>query len=121
MSGDEVRAVMKDVDDRRPVVDLIWFHDDYLTLFAASDLELIARHTPLGRDDEPYAWVTETSISPWAIYVLKGTNHAERDLTGPSTTEVASAPVDLTVVGGGGGVQVNPITLPTSVIRALSP
>jgi SAM-dependent methyltransferase len=70
-SGDEVRAVMKDVDDRRPVVDLIWFHDDYLALFAASDLELIAHHSPLGRDDEPYPWVTETSISPWAIYVLK--------------------------------------------------
>jgi hypothetical protein len=70
-SGDEVRAVMKDVDDRRPVVDLFWFHDDYLALFAASDLELIAHHAPLGRDDEPYAWVTERSISPWAIYVLK--------------------------------------------------
>jgi len=26
-SGDEVRAVMKDVDDRRPVVDLMWYHD----------------------------------------------------------------------------------------------
>jgi SAM-dependent methyltransferase len=72
-SGDEVRVLMTDVDDRRPVVDLIWFHDDYLALFAASDLELIAQHTPLGRDDEPYAWVTETSISPWVIYVLKGT------------------------------------------------
>jgi SAM-dependent methyltransferase len=91
-SGDEVRAVMKDVDDRRPVVDLIWFHDDYLTLFAASDLKLIAHHTPLGRDDEPYAWVTETSISPWAIYVLTVTNHAKRDLTGSSTTKVEPAP-----------------------------
>jgi hypothetical protein len=90
-SGEEVRAVIKDVDDPRPVVDVIWFHDDYLTLFAAGDLELIAHHAPLGRDDEPYAWMTETTISPCAIYVLKSTNHATRALTGPSTTEAETA------------------------------
>jgi hypothetical protein len=72
-------------------VDVICFHDDYLTLFAASDLELIAHHRPLGRDDEPDAWVTETSISPWVIYVLKSTNHAKRNLTAPSTTEAEAA------------------------------
>ena len=29
----------------------------------------IARYTPLGRDDEPYPWLSETSIAPWMIYV----------------------------------------------------
>jgi SAM-dependent methyltransferase len=80
-SGDEVHAIITDIDDRRPVVDLIWFHDDYLGLFAASGLELIAHHRPIGREDEPYAWVSETSISPWSIYVLAPTNrsrHANR-------------------------------------------
>ena len=48
-SGDTVRIVMKDVEDRRPVVDLIWFHRDYLDLFAASGLEMVAHHTPPGR------------------------------------------------------------------------
>ena len=70
-SGDEVSVVLKDVDDRRPVTDILWFHEDYLALFAASGLELVAQHLPLGRDDEPYHWVTETTIPPWAIYVLK--------------------------------------------------
>jgi SAM-dependent methyltransferase len=70
-SGDEVRAVMKDVEDRRPVTDILWFHEDYLALFAASGLDLVAHHAPLGRDDEPYDWITETTIPPWAIYVLK--------------------------------------------------
>jgi SAM-dependent methyltransferase len=70
-SGDTVRIVMTDVDDRRPVIDAIWFHEDYLKLFAEADLNLVAHHSPLGRKDEPYAWVTETSISPWFIYVLK--------------------------------------------------
>jgi SAM-dependent methyltransferase len=70
-SGDEVRAVMKDVEDRRPVTDILWFHEDYLDLFAASGLDLVAHHSPLGRDDEPYDWITETTIPPWVIYILK--------------------------------------------------
>ena len=65
---------MKDVEDERPVVDLVWFHEDYLNLFAASELDLVAHYTPTGRDDEPYEWLTETSIAPWVIYVLRKTN-----------------------------------------------
>lgn len=61
---------MKDVAGARPVVDLVWFHDDYLTLFAAAELALIAQYTPLGRDGEPYAWLSETSVAPWVIYVV---------------------------------------------------
>ena len=70
-SGETVRIVMKDVEDQRPVVDLVWFHEDYLSLFAASGLELVAHHLPFGRSDEPYKWLSETSIAPWVIYVLK--------------------------------------------------
>jgi SAM-dependent methyltransferase len=73
-SGDEVRIVMKDVKDKRPVVDQIWYHRDYLDLFRASDLELVAHYTPLGRNNEPYEWVAETSIAPWVIYVLRKKN-----------------------------------------------
>jgi hypothetical protein len=65
---------MKDVEDERPVVDLVWFHQDYVDLFAASDLDLVAQLTPLGREDEPYKWLTETSIPPWVIYVLSKKN-----------------------------------------------
>ena len=53
-SGEEVRCVMKDVEDRRPVTDFLWLHEDYLALFADSGLKLVAHHLPLGRDDEPY-------------------------------------------------------------------
>ena len=69
-SGNAVRIVMKDMADARPVVDIVWFHQDYLNLFAAAELALIAHYKPLGRDDEPYQWLTETSIAPWVIYVL---------------------------------------------------
>jgi hypothetical protein len=56
------------------VVDLIWFHEDYLKLFAASDLDLVAHHAPLGHKHEPCEWLAETSIAPWVIYVLKKKN-----------------------------------------------
>lgn len=69
-SGDRVRIVMTDVDDRRPVEDSFWLHRDYLDLFHAADLELLAEHRPLGRDDEPYEWVSETTVAPWVIYVV---------------------------------------------------
>lgn len=70
-SGETVRIIMKDVEDKRPVVDLIWSHEDYLALFAAASLDLVGHYTPLARADEPYAWITETSIAPWMIYVLE--------------------------------------------------
>ena len=70
-SGETVRIVMKDVNDRRPVVDVVWFHEDYLSLFAASELELINHYLPLGHEDEPYEWLSETSIAPWTIYVVQ--------------------------------------------------
>lgn len=69
-SGELVQIVMKDVTDSRPVKDVLWFHDDYVELFAAAELRLVAQHAPLGRADEPYTWVSETTISPWIIYVL---------------------------------------------------
>jgi ubiquinone/menaquinone biosynthesis C-methylase UbiE len=70
-SGSAVSIIMKDVDDPRPVVDIVWSHDDYLDLFRASGLELIAHYKPLGRQDEPCAWLTETAIAPWVIYVTQ--------------------------------------------------
>jgi SAM-dependent methyltransferase len=68
--GEMVQIVMKDVPDSRPVVDLIWFHSDYLKLFASGGLRLIEHRLPLGRKDEPYDWLAETHIAPWMIYVL---------------------------------------------------
>ena len=61
---------MKDVEDDRPVVDLVWFHQDYLNLFAAAELDLFAYFTPLGQKDEPYVWLTETSIAPGSFMSL---------------------------------------------------
>jgi hypothetical protein len=70
-SGDQVRVLMKDVADARPVIDVLWFHEDYLEVFDTAGCELIATHTPLGRPDEPFDWVNETTVAPWLIYVVR--------------------------------------------------
>jgi SAM-dependent methyltransferase len=69
-SGDTVRIMMLDVVDQRPVVDYIWFHEDYLQQFKAAGLHLIAQYRPLGTQGEPWPWKSELSVAPWVIYVL---------------------------------------------------
>jgi hypothetical protein len=69
-SGGEVRIVMTDVADDRPVVDTIWFDADYRAMFEVANLEVVANHRPLGQRDDPVEWVTETIVAPWVIYVL---------------------------------------------------
>ena len=70
-SGDRVKIIMTDVDDRRPVEDVVWADDAYRDVYQKSGLELVKTHKPLARDDEPYDWINETKIAPWVIYVLK--------------------------------------------------
>ena len=69
-SGEEVRIVMKDVADARPIVDLVWFHDDYVRLAGQAGLAIVDEHRPLGREDDGPAWGSEAKIAPWVIYVL---------------------------------------------------
>lgn len=70
-SGELVHIVMLDVPDRRPVEDVLWSDADYQAQFAAADLNLLETHRPLGRRSDPYPWVTERRVSPWAVYVLE--------------------------------------------------
>jgi SAM-dependent methyltransferase len=70
-SGDVVRIVMTDVEDRRPVLDVLFSEEEYRSLFHQSGFEVLELRRPLGRADEPQTWVSEMKIAPWAIYVLK--------------------------------------------------
>ena len=72
-SGDKVRIVMLDVDDRRPVEDILWTDAGYQDVYRRAGLVQAGSYRPLGRADEPYAWVSETTIAPWVVYVLKCT------------------------------------------------
>ncbi len=68
--GDPVRIINAALDDQRPCVDIIWPDADYRAVYRRSGLEVVEVCRPLGRADEPYAWVNETRIAPWVIYVL---------------------------------------------------
>ena len=70
-SGDVVRIVMTDVTDRRPVEDVVCSKASYLEIYREAGLGLVASHEPLGRDAEPFEWVSETRVAPWRIDVLK--------------------------------------------------
>jgi len=58
-TGDIVRDIMLDVDDRSPVEDIYWTEQDYQKLFDLAGLEIEATYKPLGRDTEPFNWVME--------------------------------------------------------------
>ena len=71
---DLVRDIMLDVEDRRPVEDIFWTESDYHKLFDLAGLEIEETYKPLGRDNEPYTWISEKEIAPWIIFVLKKKN-----------------------------------------------
>jgi SAM-dependent methyltransferase len=70
-SGDKVKVIMKDVPDQRPVEDIIWNNLDYQHLFSKTCFRLKETVYPLGNLEEPYAWISETKIAPWVVYVLE--------------------------------------------------
>jgi SAM-dependent methyltransferase len=70
-SGDVVRIIVTDHQDRRPVEDILWTDESYLAVYREAGLRVIQVLKPLAKGDEPYAWVNETRIAPWVIYVLR--------------------------------------------------
>ena len=71
VTGEIVRCIMLDVEDRRPVEDIFWTVEDYNKLFRNSGLSVEAVYKPLGNYEEPFQWVSETRIAPWMIFVLR--------------------------------------------------
>jgi len=70
-SGDRVKIVVTDHADQRPVEDILWTEESYHEVFAAAGLRAVKKYEPLATGAEPYPWVNETRIAPWAIYVLE--------------------------------------------------
>jgi ubiquinone/menaquinone biosynthesis C-methylase UbiE len=70
-SGDVVKIIITDIDDKRPVEDIVCSPEDYASIYDRSGLKTITCIKPLATGDEPYEWVNETRIAPWTVYVLK--------------------------------------------------
>ena len=77
-SGDKALVVMLDVEDRRPIEDILWTHDDYLDVYQRAGLQVHKTYRPLGKPGEAFAWETELTIPPWSIYVLGAAANAGR-------------------------------------------
>ncbi|MFH1923023.1 MAG: methyltransferase domain-containing protein [Planctomycetota bacterium] len=69
-SGDKVLLVMLDVEDNRPVEDIIWTDEDYHEVYRRAGLVPVGTYRPLAMASEPLPWVSETAIPPWVVYVL---------------------------------------------------
>jgi SAM-dependent methyltransferase len=70
-SGDLVRIIVTDHQDRRPVEDILWTDESYQAVYREAGLQAAAVFKPLATGEEPYPWVSEATIPPWVIYVLK--------------------------------------------------
>jgi SAM-dependent methyltransferase len=70
-SGDRVRIIMTDVEDSRPVEDILCTDESYRAIYTDAGLALLQTYQPLAHADEPYDWVNETTTAPWTIYVLR--------------------------------------------------
>ena len=68
--GDEVLILMLDVEDQRPVEDIVWTDEGYREVYHRAGVRPEGIYRPLGKQGEPCAWVNETRIAPWVIYVL---------------------------------------------------
>ena len=69
-SGDKVRIIVTDHADPRPVEDISFTDESYREVFEEARLQLLQKYEPLARAEEPYSWVSEIEIAPWAVYVL---------------------------------------------------
>lgn len=65
---------MLDVEDRRPVEDILCADEDYREVYKRAGLASLKTYKPLAKGTETHSWVSETAIAPWVIYVLR---HAE--------------------------------------------
>jgi len=70
-SGDPVKIIITDTDDKRPVIDTVFSDEAYHQLYDEVGLTALETLKPLATGAEPYSWINETRIAPWMIYVLQ--------------------------------------------------
>jgi ubiquinone/menaquinone biosynthesis C-methylase UbiE len=70
-SGDKVHIVQTDIEDNRPVEDVVWTDESYRETFQKAGFDVVKVYKPLAKETETYKWVNETRIAPWVVYVLK--------------------------------------------------
>jgi len=75
-NGDVVRIVNLAVDARTPVEDILWTEEAWRDVYTAAGFAPVEVLRPLARKEEPVAgagavaWVSETKVAPWTVWVL---------------------------------------------------
>ena len=69
-AGDLVRTRIRGIGDERPVDDVLWPDASYHEVFAAAGLSVVEMLKPVATGTEGEAWISETGVAPWAVYVL---------------------------------------------------
>lgn len=70
--GDVVRIVTTDYSDARPVDDILWPELDYRAVYRVAGLVPERLEHPLATGNEGIDWISETTVAPWAIWVVRG-------------------------------------------------
>lgn len=68
-SGDIARIQLRDLDIE--LVNYYWTDSDYKELFQQANFKILEKHYPLGRPSERTDWISETTHSPYVVYVLQ--------------------------------------------------
>lgn len=70
-SGDVVRIITTDFEDRRPCHDILFTDECYQQAYQEARLDLVETRKPVAIGTEPIVWISEMKVAPWVIYVLK--------------------------------------------------
>jgi SAM-dependent methyltransferase len=79
-SGDTVLIVTTDFEDRRPCADVLCADDVYKSLYAHAGLQVVEKRRPLATGREPYRWISETTIAPWVIWVVRPESRPDKGM-----------------------------------------
>ncbi|HTS38110.1 MAG TPA: class I SAM-dependent methyltransferase [Candidatus Solibacter sp.] len=68
--GDDVLIITREFETDQPARDIVCTAESYRELYRRAGLKTRGEYRPLGRPEDGVAYVCETEISPWVIYVL---------------------------------------------------
>ena len=68
--GDEVLIITRELKTDKPARDIVCTAESYRELYHRAGLKIRGEYRPLGRPEDAVAYVCETEICPWVIYVL---------------------------------------------------
>lgn len=73
--GDPVQILTTEFAHAHVCEDVLCDDNSYRKVYRAAGLDIVASYRPLGLPDDPVTWVSELSVAPWVIWVLKPEPH----------------------------------------------